>query len=258
MTSNQLAAEQNRINQYNADINAKNAATNEYAAHENAEHLKRMDDINARNVAETERHNNQLELLEQRKVEINEQLKDIEAQYKADQIRISEMSVRNDQDRVAVEAYKADIDAVYKGNLNRLSEESNAIEQSKAEEIERHNKEVEDLNALLNSIKATEVKYDYETKKLNIDLAMKRLDYERHQWDTENTINMLRVGNESTRISNDFYLGTANVRLRLFENQFNMNKFGLEAKVLSSEAFRNYADAITKAANAVLAAGKLF
>lgn len=258
MTANQLMAESNRINQLNADTNARNADTNRYAAEENAEHLVRMDEINARGQEETERHNKALESLETKKVDISDRLSRVEEQYKADMVRISEMHARTESERASIEAYKADIEAVYKGNVVKLEAESNAIDSERNDELVRHNTAMEQLENELNAIKRTEVKYDYNIKSLNANLAAKRLEYEKHQWDTENSLASLRLGIESTRTSNDLFLGVNKLRLDMYNTEMSLMKWNAESKKVFSETFRNYADTISKAVANVLAMGKLF
>jgi hypothetical protein len=177
--------------------------------------------VNQSMAEETKRHNEVVEDLSYKQLELDKLKIDNENWYKQEMVRLQGISVETEQDRLTVEAQKAAEQKRYQTTLNEISWQQTSIDKSLADEKKRSNQAQEWLGAQSNLI------------------AQKRLDFEKYQFDTEFSWNMSlgtkKYELEVLKAKREYELGKESNVLK--EEALNIDRlnYGLRADTLNIE-----------------------
>lgn len=231
MTSNQIAAESNRIT---ASHNTEMESLNREANRINEQHYQTMDAINAE------------------KNDLQRQYQQWEMQYKDralaidERIRSGELDVKRDAN--AINALRAENENDWNNRKNEISAFLAENEAAYNKEVARHNQQMETLDAW---------GYDIKERQLNKEFAFreKQLEYQATQWRAENYISASNLFENVRRNSLNYMLGVE-------ENAIKWDQLKLNTRTAEQQftrwGFMNATDTINAVANAIKAGKSLF
>lgn len=167
---------------------------------------------------EVERHNKALEDLEQSRLDFEMEFKnrslDIDRQIREAQLALAKAT---EEDRVYLESW-----------ANSLQEEKNDLERY-------YNNIFNDINSQKNQIQENWNEFLKTHYGNQLALDEKKLDYQKHQWDTENWLSFLDYGLQIKKFEEyqsqnlrEFSLGQQNIDLKRQELNFSKSKFNTE------------------------------
>lgn len=217
MTANQIAyASEREQERHNLAVENENQRHNEATEEIQGRHDSWENDwhITANNIQRD--YNDYLKQYNNAKLELEKA--DAENKW------IYQQEMADAQSRIAsTQQQLADTDKYYKTILGY-------VEQDKADEIARHNLEVESINRASNALNA------------------KKLEFEKHQWDTENIIAFKRLSLDERKFQQAINVDTWNIRrdafnLEIAKQNAESNLINAQASKTSSEAQQLNAEA---------------
>lgn len=231
MTANQIAAESNRItSSHNSEMESLNRESNRI----NEEHYKRLDAIN------------------QEKNDLQRDYQMWEKQYKDraleidNRIRSGELDIKRDAN--AINQLRADNENDWNMRRNEISAFEAANTKQYNDEMARHNKQMEVLDAWGYDIKERTLNQEYKFRD-------KQLEYQATQWRAENYIRSNELFANVRRDNLNYLLGSEG-------NAIKWGQLQLDTRTAEQQytrwGFMNATDTINALANAIKAGKTLF
>lgn len=227
MTANQLQYHANTINQqladetgrhnkaYEDETNRHNVITEDLAAREL--------DLKEKQESEVERHNQQMELIQQ---EYNRLYLELQKAQGDERNRI-QAEIANVEQQKALEVTR------HNQEMEVLSSDSNWIQAQHEEEVNRHNQALELLETDLNAIRKEQNRI---TEQMN--------NYQNVFWTGQLADMHTRNSLELMKIQNQFTLGSYNTMIDLYKTQNAFRQTAIEAELANTQKFNQLTSGI--------------